>query len=334
MRSRGGSVGWRTVFRTAGLFVVLGAVAVCSGSTTTTTTTATAVPGMPASATDFPEAPESDSVSDFMASTATANSRPADSAKSRRDPGCKEPLTGLLHTRGEERRWVVPWNEVLAHLATLRVQADSGEKGHVMLPERPGRNRQPVRADIAPIEGTETMTEAQAMEALKCGRAIARIRSYGNHRPSQLLDGENWLIISMVNRGTNNAQWVFVVLNRRQNYRGSLETFKYTPHATGYTTPKFSAAGMMARRALNPLDKDFSKAGKEKVLSSRAKDCFSRGFKACFIDTDDTQSQGGGGMYHGLGTSGRLYFPPGVSQPWVPCPMYGCCCGGDACHED
>lgn len=262
-------------------------------------------------------------VTDSMAQFASISSVTFDSAKSREQPNCRAPLTGLLHSVRDSRRWHVAWPRVLAHIAQLRVEEDSGEKNHVLQPVTMTASGDTVKASIASIKGTEVMSEAESLEALRCGRVIARIISNGDHPATEIKEGTNYLVIALTQPMTAaNPQWIFVIINRSKNYRASLDKFEYTPHYS-YDTPPLSAVGSAIRGAMP-----------QKALSVKATDCLARGFKACFIDGVHpvAPQRSPGGASDGLGNSGRVRFQI-QSQPWVPCPLYGCCCGGDACHD-
>lgn len=212
------------------------------------------------------------------------------------------------------------------HLQTLTIDADSGEKDHVLEPVVISRTRRvALKASIAPVRGTETMTAPEALRALRCGKVIARVTSDGHHPQTKFAEGINYLVVSL-NLEDIHPKWVFVVLNEKHDYRRSLPRFKYTPHYESSASPTMTPEAAAIRSQF-----------RQRALAAAALSCKQRGWKACFIDGDvsDTNADGmPGGAYHGLGTSGLPLLRLRMSQPWVPCPLYGCCCGGDACHED
>lgn len=259
-----------------------------------------------------------------MEEAATISSVTLDSSLSRPVAGCDVPLTGLLH-RAPGGGWAVPWDAIRNHLATLTIDADSGEKDHVLVPAVISRRtRIAVTASIAPIRGTETMSSAESLRALRCGKVIARVTSAGHHLPMKYAEGVNYLVVSL-NMQDIHPKWVFVVLNEKYDYRRSLPRFKYTPHYESSASPVMTAEAAAIRSQF-----------RQRALSAAALSCKQRGWKACFIDGDVSDLEMGmnGGAYHGLGTAGWPAPRLLMSQPWVPCPLYGCCCGGDACHED
>ncbi len=299
MRYHGRSPKCPACLQRIGVFVVLAAVAACR----------------PSGGTHAGPPVTRGPVSDSMAQFASISSRTADSASVRAQPNCNVPLTGLLHTSGPDRRWLVPWSAIEAHVATLDVEAERGETNHVL---RPLEKNDTVRASIASIKGTETLSEEESLQALRCGRIIARVISDGDHQPTEIAEGTNYLVIALTQPMTvANPKWVFVILNRSKNYRASLNTFKFTPHVTGYATPVFTGSGRTVRAVT-----------RMRPLSAAAEGCLARGWKACFIDAPHESRDGDGGS-SGIG---GMFLIQGGSQPWVPCPLYGCCCGGDACH--
>lgn len=260
-----------------------------------------------------------------MEEIATISSVTLDSSLSPAVAGCAVQLTGLLH-RTAGGGWAVPWDAIRNHLETLAIDADSGEKDHVLLPAVISyKTRRAVTASIAPIRGTETMNPSEMVTALRCGKVIARVTSAGHHHPTMYAEGVNYLVVSLNMLDPSHPKWVFVVLNEKHDYRRSLPRFKYTPHYESSDSPIMPPEAVAIRSQFQ-----------QRALSPSALSCKQRGWKACFIDGDLSAMEMGtsGGAYHGLGTSGWPVLPIRTSQPWVPCPLYGCCCGGDACHED
>jgi hypothetical protein len=225
---------------------------------------------------------------------------------------CPIDYTRVLSKTGTA--WTLSWTEIRTHLSTVTFVP--GQQGHVLKPT----GSQPVRASIASNSVTPTMLEAQAVNALRCGHVLARIVSTGNHTASKIRADTNFLIIWRAPPTAANGQFRFVIINPKHDTRETLPTFKYTPHVTAAPV---SAVAQTIRSA----------AGPTRPLSSEALSCEAQGWKSCFVVGGAPYTKtGGGGLYHGLGSSG-LAMPPGVSQPWVPCPLYGCCCGGEECHS-
>lgn len=317
--------------------VAVAAQFACGRSAPTPETGVTLRPGTPATIrTDSGEITDRS----VLAGIAAARQVVADSARQVRNPACSEPLTGLLKRRGGG--WKVTWEEINAHLQTLTFETNRGETGHVLQPvTMDGAN--PVTASIASVAGTEQMNEAQSLHALRCGRVIARIISTGDHRPTEIRRGANYLVIARTNppEGIYSA-WVFVILNPDADYRASLDKFTYTPHVTGYGSPTFIGRGRQIREMAhrdNIVPR--VRGGRSHVaahtpvtgtpLSPNAQGCLERGFKACFIDQLNVEPASGASGTRSIGRYIRLQS---ISQPWVPCPLFGCCCGGDACHEN
>jgi hypothetical protein len=211
---------------------------------------------------------------------------------------------------------VVSWDFVDGHLSTLIVEEAQGEKNHLLQPLE-GSAR--VRASIASIAGTATLTTTEAIQAMECGRVIARIISDGDHDETRIKKGTNWLVLWRELPLATGA-WVFVIINPERNTRERLNAFKYTPHYADEADP--------APVVLTPGEETIRRSTPMLRLSAAAKDCRSRKLKACFIDPPH-DSRDGNGTFPGLG---GMFLMQGGSQPWVPCPLYGCCCGGNACH--
>lgn len=264
----------------------------------------------------------------------------ADSVRQVRNRACDEPLTGLLRKRG--RLWEVTWQEINAHLQTLTFEASRGESGHVLQPVTMDGGAQ-VTASIASVAGTEQMSEVESLHALNCGRVIARIISTGDHPAMEVRRGTNYLVIARTNPPESiRSAWVFVILNPEADYRASLDKFTYTPHVTGYGSPVFTGRGRQIRETAHRDNIIPRVRGRRPYiaaptpvtgtpLSPAAQGCLERGFKACFIDQHRVEPANGAGGLRAIGKYLRLQS---ISQPWVPCPLFGCCCGGDACHED
>ena len=242
----------------------------------------------------------------------------ADSAKVVVQRDCQPPLQAAMVRTATG--WVVSWDVINAHVATLPIEPH-GEPNHVLLPQVPGAR--PVHASIASIVGTETLSETLSLRALLCGRVIARIIADGDHPPTKILRDTNWLILAKEQPVLDpSKRWIFIIVNTTQKQRASLPLFKYTPHYATNNAPWYSPSVYAFRQALG-----------EKAISPKAHDCLARGFKACFIDALETETgDDHGGMFARLPSfSGALVTE--MSEPWVSCPLYGCCCGGTGCHS-
>lgn len=245
-----------------------------------------------------------------------SSSYTADSAKVVVQRRCRPALQAAMVRNGND--WVLSWEALEAHVATLQLEPH-GENDHLLLPQV---GDQKVLASIRSIAGTETLTEAQSLYAMLCGRVIARIISDGDHMPTKILKGTNYLILAREQPTLDPAsRWIFIIVNTTQHRRASLERFTYTPHYATNNAPWFSPSVYNFRQALG-----------ERAISAKAHDCLAQGFKACFIDAQEGGAdEDHGGLFvgwsrvFGLGTTA-------LSEPWVSCPLYGCCCGGTGCH--
>lgn len=319
------------------LALVAAQYACAGGSTSTSATGMTRAQGGAGALRDDASAIVDDST---LMAIAASQQVVADSVRQVRNLACSEPLTGLLRKRG--RLWDVTWQEITAHLQTLAFEASRGESGHVLQPVTMDGGAQ-VTASIASVAGTELMTEAESLHALHCGRVIARIISTGDHPATEIRRGTNYLVIARTNPPESiRSAWVFVILNPEADYRASLDKFTYTPHVTGYGSPTFTGRGRQIRETAH-RDNIIPRvrgarphiAPRTAVtgtpLSPAAQGCLERGFKACFVDQHSIEPANGAS---GIRSIGRYLRLQSISQPWVPCPLFGCCCGGDACHED
>ena len=275
---------------------------------------------------------------------ARSQQRVADSASQspRSAAECREPLTGLMGRKGDGS-WVVPWDRINGHISAITFEADLGERNHILHPVIV-RGADTAKADIASAAGTEKMNESQSLHALKCGRVIARITATADHDELHFKRGLNYLVISRTDPPENiNSAWIFVIINPEANHRYSLDKFTYTPHVTGYESPVFVGQGRLVRETaqrdmIRPRFAGESPrvAARSSVtgnhLSAKADNCRARGFKACFIDQLHVEQARPAGS-SGLRALLRRFRSHSVSQPWVPCPLFGCCCGGDACHD-
>ena len=115
-------------------------------------------------------------------------------------------------------------------------------------------------------------------------------------------------------------KWSFAVINASQNYRAALGHFKYTAHYVSNGDPMFSPAARVVRGKPSSIQ-----------VSAAAMDRYARGLTACFIDPAPTVKVSGPSD-PALGTPSTVKQTGDGSQPWVMCPLYGCCCGGDECH--
>jgi hypothetical protein len=242
----------------------------------------------------------------------------ADSATVVVQRNCRPPLQAAMVRNATG--WVVSWAEINAHVATLPIEPH-GENNHLLLPQVPGAP--PVHASIASIVGTETLTEDQSLRAMLCGRVIARIISDGDHPPTNILKGANYLILAREQPPLDpNKKWIFIIVNTDQQRRASLPRFTYTPHYATNNAPWFSTKVYAFRQAL-----------RERPISPKAQDCLARGFKACFIDATQAETHDEhGGLFLGLASFPAGVFQTEISEAWVSCPLYGCCCDGTGCH--
>ena len=240
----------------------------------------------------------------------------ADSAAVTVQKNCRIPLQAAMVR--DSNGWYLSWEAIRAHVAMLPLNPH-GEDNHLLLPQEPGAR--PVHASIRSIVGTETLTEEQSLRALLCGRVIARIESDGDHTPTKIRRGKNYLILARQQPVLNpRSKWIFIIVNPERQYRDTLPKFTYTPHYASNNAPWFSPKVYAFRHALG-----------EKPISPKAQDCLARGFKACFIDVPESESHDGP-FFAFPGFAARASQSE-LSEAWVSCPLYGCCCDGMGCHS-
>ena len=242
----------------------------------------------------------------------------ADSARVTVQKNCRPALEAAMVRNSNG--WVVSWEAINAHVAKLRLNPH-GEDNHLLLPQVPGTP--PVHASIRSIVGTETLNEEQSLRALLCGRVIAKIVSDGDHTPTKILKGTNYLILAKEQPVLDpSKRWIFIIINTDQQRRASLPRFKYTPHYATNNAPFYSDSVYAFRRLLG-----------EKPISPKAQDCLARGFKACFIDAVDPAAETNDGPFFAFPGFPARASQSQISEAWVSCPLYGCCCDGMACHS-
>jgi len=229
---------------------------------------------------------------------------------------CRVPLEAAMVR--DSSGWVLSWEAFNAHAAALRINPH-GEDKHLLLPHSPGAPE--VHASIRSIVGTETLTEMQSLQALLCGRVIAKIVSDGDHKETKILKGTNYLILGREQPVLNpRSKWIFIIVNPDQQHRDILPRFTYTPHYATNNAPFYSHGVYEFRQALG-----------EKPISPRAKDCLAKGFKACFIDVPESEASDG--PFFGFSGLPPRASESALSEAWVSCPLYGCCCDGMGCHS-
>lgn len=208
-----------------------------------------------------------------------------------------DPATTLL--KKQDGSWVVPWGTIRTFIARHTFDTGTGEPNHKLKPS--GR----VTASIAPVKDIWT----RPVDELAPGRFLARIRSSGDHDELGLVRGVNYLFVW----GSPAAQTGHLLVLSEQ--RRTEIALNYTPHGD---ISRRQAQEAVDARTRQPTW----------TLSISALTCIAKGYKACFVDSQDEQITSGAGAMLGLSEA-----QGGNSQPWVACVTFGCCCGGTQCHK-
>ena len=204
--------------------------------------------------------------------------------------------------KGAAGTYVISWAEISVYIRQYSFDNPTGERNHKLVPTFGDS----VRASIFPVANVWTVPTTG--ELFGRGHIVARIVSTGNFPALGLIQGpENYLFVWQSGRTVR-----MVVLNAER--RSELK-FHYAAHGDVLAN---EAPAIIAGQKPNP--------GK---LSNAALECIAKGYKACFVDSQDHQivDARASGMFQLASFQGG-----GGSQPWVSCVLLGCCCGGTNCH--
>lgn len=151
--------------------------------------------------------------------------------------------------------------------------------------------------------------------------AVAKIQSDGDFAPLKLAAGDNYFVVWYVQSGST-EEWHGAIANAQGR---SEIPFKFEEHW----------------RNNKPNNPDTEPTAPDEVSTS-VKECWKASNptrRACFVDSRDDwkkpgSSSGGQGsdppVGVGIGLTAQGLF---LTQPWVSCAQYGCCCGGTNCHN-
>jgi len=260
----------------------------------------------------------------------------------RRDPSAsdlpcdEEALIASVQANATSGSQLPDWPAVHICLLNMAIDVGKGEKDHLLVPLESHTidviKLDSVRASIFPRRNIWW----DRLHAMKAGRVMAKVEAQGQYDRLGLTkenQGDNYLVVW----GSKPLKMAMI------NDRGSA-TLLSAPNTVPEDAddPRYIGHGPITVAGFTPDPSDPPPNGNphHPVLSDRSPDpsgslsvgalqCVTAGKKACFVDGKESQVTPPVGAF-GIGMP---LFNGGSSQPWVSCTKYGCCCGGQQCHN-
>src|ERR1051325_420703 len=104
--------------------------------------------------------------------------------------GCSGPLLSRILERNASGGWSIDGESLQNHLSTLEFDEANGETDHKLRPVKGN----PVKASIFVNKRTRELRGKESSRAVECGYVIGRIDSDGDHDPTKIRTGTNYLI--------------------------------------------------------------------------------------------------------------------------------------------